>query len=276
MLTLAHGPLALGVDPEQGAACHGLTWTPPAAPAVELWRPWPEGSEVFEAASFALVPYSNRLFEGCLLSSAGPRHLPRNHARVECAVHGLGWRRAWQVLGQSPTQLRLAYQHTADVHWPFDHRAEQALSLGPSGLRVDLRLHNTGAEPMPAGMGLHPRFAIDEDDRLHGPGGAPQRAGDIVCNAGQAWGGWLSLERPACGLRLEMRADPLLAHLMVYRLPGQPWLCLEPVSHATGAFSRPELHDAAHGARELAPGQSMQAWVELQVFPLPRPLSQPH
>ena len=276
MLTLAHGPLALGVHPDQGAACSRLTWTPPGGAATELWRPWPPGSEVFEAASFALVPYSNRLFEGHLRTSAGLRQLPRNHERVDCAVHGLGWRRPWQVLGQSPAQLHLAYHHTADAHWPFEHRAGQDLTLGPQGLRVDLALHNTGAEPMPAGLGLHPRFAIDEDDLLRWPDGATQRASDIVCNAGQAWGGRLQLERPAAGLRLELRADPLLAQLMVYRLPGQPWLCLEPVSHATGAFSRPELHHAAHGARELAPGQSLRAWVELQVHALSHPRSHPH
>lgn len=268
MLTLHNGPLALSLEPDQGAACKALSWTPHGQPPLPLWRPWPDGSEVFESACFALVPYSNRLPEGRLLTARGPRTLASNHGRVGCPVHGEGWRRPWQLGEHGRSHARLAYRYQADGHWPFDHSATQSLTLGPDRLRIELSLTNESPEPMPAGLGLHPRFAIDAGDQVCWDAQQVHAADHIERNDGvSAWGGRLRLDRRARGLRLRLRAASALPHLMVYRRADQPWLCLEPVSHATGAMSQPAMQGSGHGAIDLMPGQSLQAWVELHIEP---------
>lgn len=275
-LTLRHGPLALTVRPGQGGACSGLTWSPPGRGPLDLWRPLPSAGEVFEAACFPLVPYSNRLFDGRLLTRAGERLLPRNHARVEHPVHGLGWRHAWRVLDRGRSHASLAYRHEADAHWPFTHSATQTITLCDRSLRMALTLKNEGATPMPAGLGFHPRFAIDAGDRVRWDAHGDRPTEHIELNdCFSGWRGAARLDRRRAGLRLRLRTGALLRHLMVYRLPGQPWLCLEPVSHATGAFSRPSMHDAAHGALELAPGRSLGGWMELRIESLASPTRPP-
>ena len=68
-------------------------------------------------------------------------------------------------------------------------------------------------------------------------------------------------------MRPRARASARLRHLVVYRTHAQPWLCLEPVSHATGAFSLPHLHQPRHGPIELAPGRVLRGWMELRIEP---------
>jgi galactose mutarotase-like enzyme len=62
-----------------------------------------------------------------------------------------------------------------------------------------------------------------------------------------------------------MRASSELDHLQVYRPPGVPWLCVEPVSQATGAWSLPQVHQASAGLRWLPPGGEFQGWMALSV-----------
>ena len=40
---------------------------------------------------------------------------------------------------------------------------------------------------------------------------------------------------------------------------------MEPVSHATGAWSLSALHGNANGKRYIAPGRSSPVWMELRV-----------
>ena len=148
---------------------------------------------------------------------------------------------------------------------------------------------------MPAGLGFHPWFAIDEDSTVcfaaeavwmkDGQGlpasalpagsapdfefSSPRLATELVqdhCHAG--WRGPVCLTHPRRQIALSVTASAELEYLMVYRRPGQPWLCLEPVSHATGALSLPALSTPASGARLLAPGERMSVWMNLRVMPL--------
>lgn len=276
-LTLQHGPLALSLAPGRGAACTALTWSPPGQTPVDLWRPMPSQAEVFEAACFVLVPYSNRLFGGRLLAQDAEHALPRNHGRVEQAVHGLGWRQAWRLLERGRAQARLGYRHRADAHWPYDHSAEQSLTVREDGLRLHLTLTNLDRRSMPAGLGWHPRFALDAGDRVRWDARGEQAADRLALNdCFGPWRGAARLDRRSRGLRLRLRAGASLSHLMVFRLPDQPWLCLEPVSHATGAFSLPALRNPAHGARDLAPGRTLRAWIDLRIEPRAFPFSPSH
>jgi len=144
----------------------------------------------------------------------------------------------------------------------------------------------------PARLGFHPWFAVDKDstvsfsaanvwtqDAQGRPLGAVPAGNEarfdfagarpvlgVVqdhCHAG--WHGPARLTHHRRQLAVDVTASADLGHLMVYRRPEQPWLCLEPVSHATGALSLPALNTAACGARLLAPGQTWSVWMTLAI-----------
>ena len=99
---------------------------------------------------------------------------------------------------------------------------------------------------------------------------SPRLAMEIVqdhCHAG--WREPIYLTHPRRQMALSITASAELEHLMVYRRPGQPWLCLEPVSHATGALSLPGLNTQASGARLLEPGERWSVWMNLCVMASP-------
>ncbi len=91
-LSLHCGAMSLTLS-SQGGACTALRWQAGSSGLVDLLQPRSQASqEHFEQPSFPLVPYSNRLFAGQLLTPAGALTLPCNHPRHPMPVHGLGWR----------------------------------------------------------------------------------------------------------------------------------------------------------------------------------------
>jgi aldose 1-epimerase len=288
--------MQMALRPESGARCDGVYWCPAGsdAPIALLQAQHHPADEVLHSACFALVPYSNRLFDGQLRTDAGPITLPPNLARLPVPVHGLGWRTAWTPTGHSSRHVQMQYGHDGDVHWPFAHRAVQTVSLDDTAVAWGMMLHNQGAVSMPLGMGWHPCFAIDAmsevqwdathvwtqddagrpiarlptEDRACFDFRTPRLARDVVLNhCFGGWGGSVTITRPERGLMLRLTASEVLRHLVVYRTADQPWLCIEPVSHATGALGLPALALARDGARVLAPGAMAQAWMRLEVLP---------
>lgn len=275
----------------------------PAASPIDLlaWNGPSTRENPFEVASFALVPYSNRLFDGLLLTPDGSLTLPCNAAGIDTPVHGLGWRTPWHTTHAEAQTLSLRYDHAADAHWPFAHACEQSIALSEGAVRFSLRLTNLSDRPMPAGLGFHPWFALAEDSRLRFEaatvwmqdargrptlpvppkpderfGFSQWRSAQTVeqnhCHGG--WSGQADLRLPGHGLELTLSASPELNHLMVYRKAGQPWLCLEPVSHANGAWSLEHMQSIEAGARMLAPGAALEAWMQIAVRALSGPLPQ--
>lgn len=283
--------LQLRLAPDLGGICTALRWHPRGRAPVDILRP--QAASVrnpFEASCFVMAPYSNRLFARHLLTPAGALTLPTNHPNITVPVHGLGWRRPWHVVKQGVSFAQLRYRHNGDEHWPFAHSCTQTINLGGGTVRFELVVRNNGAVVMPAGVGLHPRLSLESSSKvcfdaervwLQDPHGSPREAaltiqhsrfdfhvprpamGESLNHCFSGWNGHAEVRRPDLQLVTHMRASRNLRHLMVYRKPGEPWLCLEPVSHATGAFSLEALHTAGNGVRTLAPKQTLRVWVEI-------------
>ena len=64
----------------------------------------------------------------------------------------------------------------------------------------------------------------------------------------QGWSGSALVEWPEAGQALEITADELYRHLVVYTPPGQPFFCVEPW------MGFPNAMNTLLGARLLAPG----------------------
>jgi aldose 1-epimerase len=81
------------------------------------------------------------------------------------------------------------------------------------------------------------------------------------------WDGSAELRLPQRGIGLNIEADPIFGHLMLYADPQKPFFCVEPQSNAPCAFNRMYGRDGAlFGARILAPGESLAGSIRFQPF----------
>jgi aldose 1-epimerase len=71
---------------------------------------------------------------------------------------------------QETDKITLSYQHDdQDIEasgWPWTFNALQTLKLDRHGLKIELSITNTDAQPMPAGLGLHPFSPAPAGTRL--------------------------------------------------------------------------------------------------------------
>ena len=146
-----------------------------------------------------------------------------------------------------------------------------------------MSLTNRGPEPMPFGLGHHPYFGGRDQallsaevdgvwlpDDLNVPrqlepvpvelGFRLRRPVDelVLDHVFQGWSGKARIDWPEAGRALEITADELYRHLVVYVPPGQTFFCVEPVSMIGDGFNLMEEGVAGTGVRVLGPGESMR------------------
>jgi aldose 1-epimerase len=64
-------------------------------------------------------------------------------------------------------------------------------------------------------------------------------------------------------MSITLSASAGMDFLHLYMPPGRGFFCAEPVSHMPGAIQRPGM--LGTGLRFLAPGESLQAWMRIEV-----------
>lgn len=276
MLTLRAGDLSLVLAPTVGGsvARYDVVRDGRREP---LMRPAPEAfADAVEGACFPLVPYSNRVRDGRFSFRGREVRIAPNMAPQRHPLHGVGWRAPWRVEENADTSATLAFSWPGG-EWPWAFEARQRFTLNEQGLEIALSVRNTSAEPMPAGLGLHPFYpcppgtVLDADvadvftvDADLFPDGRRPAAGRyalvdrVISQAGLdngygGWGGEAVIRWPnGLGLRVSSPAR----WFQVYAPTDQPVLAAEPVTHANGALNAPEAEQAALGLRVLEPGET--------------------
>lgn len=268
MLRLASGDVEIALDPWMGGGVTSFSWR-----GIDVFRAHTAGDHPTDLACFPLVPFCNRIADGCvpragevgtiLMSQKGvdPRH----------AIHGLGWISPWAVRQSEPDLATLSLSHDGSI-WPWSFSSEQQFRLLGDGYSHSLTVTNTDEVPMPAGLGLHPYFPRDganlesdftgywetEPDRLpgrHRPLGKPPNwfagAGFDNCFTGA--------QEPVRLLwpthTLTIRSCSNLPFTHIYTPQGEDYLCVEPVSHIPDAVNSPLSQDKT-GLQMLEPGES--------------------
>ena len=283
-VSILSGDYALEVLPQLGGALAGLRFRGREV----LRRAAPGVGEPLESAAFPLLPFANRIAHGRFRFGTQAVQLAPNAPGQLHPLHGQAWRGPWRVESLEARRIALVFAHPAG-QWPWAYRARQVFTLGASGLEVELALENRAAEPMPAGIGWHPYLRRTPATRLCAPVSEVWLS-DSQClpteraPADQVWdwtggalmpptlvdhcyGGWTGraqIEMPEESLRVRIEAGEPLRWLHVYSPPGEPFLCVEPVSHMPDALNRVEPR-AVTGLRELAPGEMLSAHVTLSV-----------
>jgi aldose 1-epimerase len=275
-LELRQGGLRLALRPDCGGAIAGF-WLD-ELPVLRSCEPMQLRS-VRDAASYALVPYSNRIGQR-QFDWRGRRYtLAANVPEEPHTLHGVGWQRPWQVARHSSDHATLAYTHPSDEDWPFSFHVEQSFELVNGALRITLAATNIDARETPMGLGWHPYFVRRSRSRVHlelshrwdadatklPVHRVAQSALDAdvaVLDLDNCFEGWRGPARIR-DERLSLRLTSSLGYAVVYTPRDRDHFCVEPVSHVNNAIRSAD--PLAQGLLALASGQSATAWMQLEV-----------
>jgi aldose 1-epimerase len=273
---LRAGALHLALRPDLGGSIAGL-WhrdTPILRSADPTTL-----REVTAAACFPLLPYAHRLglrrfrFRGREHSTAA------NVAGEAHSMHGVGWQRRWTIVSHTAQDAVLQLRHAPDADWPYAFEALQHVNLTPNALGLQLVFTNTDAAVQPVGLGWWASFPKRARSRLHAevaqrweedPGHLPivrhaQPGLDAALdyldfdNAFEGFSGPARLRDERFSLQLRASTG----YLVLRSRPAQDHYALSPCSHVPNALHMAD--PAAHGLRAVAPGESTELAMSLDV-----------
>jgi galactose mutarotase-like enzyme len=180
-----------------------------------------------------LFPIAGKPPGGSKLKQHGfARNLPW---RVTSAVADDATARVECELSSNPDTLAL---------WPFPFAASLAVSLFDRRMLLEFSFSNTGPQPMPLHFGIHPYFVVGEKALVHVEG-AEGRAFDNVSRverdvaqldfaAGEVDLHFTPFDRTGTtltrgdGKRVTLSWTEQFGTLVVWTLPGKPFVCVEP------------------------------------------------
>ena len=249
-----------------------------------------QGREPLALAGFPLLPFASRIIGNEFEWQNSKITLAPTVPGEPFAIHGQGWRRAWDLVSASARRCELTLDHPSDCSaenagdgWPWHYRAELVFELSESALRLSVAVTNLSDSDMPAGLGWHPyihrgdaTLTVRTEGRIRGAGdpaggrriphqGFTSAAiADLDVDHGfYGWNRTAEIDWPARGVSLSITAQPPLDFLLIYTPPGEDYFCVEPVSNLPDAAN---WQDAlANGWRALQPGKTLQAAIELRV-----------
>lgn len=274
---LQAGALRMALRPDVGGCISGLWWGD-----LPVLRSAPDPATARASACFPLVPYSNRI--GFRRFRFGPRAytLQPNVEAGAHNLHGVGWQRPWTLSDCGAHGATMTLEHQADDHWPFAFSATHTVRLDADAVQLGLEVTNRDAASAPMGLGWHPYFVKRERSRVHAELAGrwdtdpatqlpSRRVAQWALDADvehldldhcfDGWSGAARIRDERLNLRLRASVD----HLVVYTPPLQPFFCVEPVSHLSNALQQPD--PTQHGVRVVASGQSLSAWMRLDIAP---------
>lgn len=233
-------------------------------------------------ASFTLAPFSNRI-PGARFAFEGREYVLRPNTPEGNAQHGDVRGCPHRVVEVTPTSAEyvLDTREFPDFNYPLAFVLRTTYELRGDTLSQTLALTNAAQQRAPFGFGLHPYFSrtlggaadlalsfaargvYPVDDTLIPRGAMEATAPELDFTAPRPLGeqqlntlygglaGPVVLRWAGTPYRLELSADPVFSHLVLFTPPDGS-LAVEPVSHATDAFNLHErgVHDLGFTALE--------------------------
>ena len=291
LLELRADPSVVVVSPETGGSITRYA-SDQAGGTIEWLRPaLPDAVDAGSAGNtscFPMVPFSNRIREARFHFRGRLIQLAQNFSPELHAIHGHGWREAWQVIDGGERSATIEYRHAAGA-WPWAYRARQSFALTQDRLTVRMSVTNESADPMPVGFGLHPYFVRTPGVRVRAgvqsmwsadanamPSGlVPPPDSLLLDGAGLrpdatpldnnfiGFGGQAIIEWPEWNARLWMTADPVFSCLVVYTPAGQDFFCAEPATNCIDAFNLADVGRTDTGMLVVKPGETVSGVVTL-------------
>lgn len=180
--------------------------------------------------------------------------------------HGFARNKAWGVVEQRAGFARLSLEDDPQTRAVYPHafRLEQAVTLLPQGLQLELLVHNKGTTPMPLSPGWHPYFRCPSAAKprvqplgveLDPARFQPDAEFDFGVTAPAT--GHAAFDIPELG-RLHLSFSPEMRFLQCWGLPGRDFICLEPFFGPNNTINTP-------ARLELAPGQAHVFWMRIEL-----------
>jgi galactose mutarotase-like enzyme len=193
--------------------------------------------------------------------------------------HGFARNLPWRTadVGGTTATIELASNDATRAGFPWDFAVEMTFMLRGTTLRLDHRVSNTGAAPMPFGFGFHPYFYVPDGDKSHVRiETAASRAFDNVTKQVVPVAKPIDLTRDEVDLHLldhgmtaaalatpagevRLRGSAEYTHWVVWTLAGRDFVCLEPWTAPGDALNKDERLIV------LAPGESRALWLEIEI-----------
>lgn len=272
IICLHHAGQRLGLVPSLGGGVAAWQLDRPEGP-LDLWRPWDGVTpDMYKLASFAMVPWSNRISGGGFTHEGQFHAMRPNRVGEPYPIHGDGWLQPWKIAQRSPDTLVMTLtSHCFDGN-PHDYEAVQTFRLVDGGLDQQLLVRHLGKEPLPYGLGVHPWFPRTTQTSITAPvqgvwlcGNDPlptahtadfpegwdmnegvKANGSLIDNGYTGWGGKASIAWPELGLRLTANMPDFQLDggadqhfCLIYRPPQGPAFCFEPITQPIDAFHLP-------------------------------------
>lgn len=293
ILTLENGRWSVGLVPDNGG-CVAWGRVNIDGDWVDVLRPTPTDrlGEWWFAASYPLIPWSNRIRHGELLWK-GKAYQLRRWGTEDFAMHGTAVEFPWTVVerGTDHALLEFDSREFYGVNFPWSFLTRALFSLDGSRFTVRLSIENVDRVPFPAGMGHHPYFvrsisptdeSAGEEARLQvncergyvlencmpsapaGPlpppidfRGMRSLGSDLIddCLTDRTSPIAATIEYPGT-LSIDLEAGDLLTHVVVYVPVGEPYFAVEPVTNANDAFTLDALGVPGVGVFSVEPGET--------------------
>jgi aldose 1-epimerase len=272
----AHG-FDLNVAPLAGGGIARLDWN-----GLPLLRPAIEGAvaarEPLGLSSFPMTPYVSRITDGVFTWGDVTTNIPPNMEGGAHPLHGIGWRKPWDIVEQSDTHIALSLNHAGDQDWPWAFTTQQDFVLHLNYVEHRLSVTSNDNRPFPSSLGPHPYFnnkdatiAFDAEAlwQISGESLPTHKDRPPVVDAlatgtkadrleldhcFEGWDGQATISWPSHKVRIEASAQLGSKTLPVTRLQlytplGQDFFCLEPVTARCVAFTTDD--PASHGVVTL-------------------------
>ena len=291
---LHHAGQRLGLVPSLGGSVAAWQLERPQG-LLDLWRPWDgETPDLYKLASFAMVPWSNRISAGGFTHDGKFHPMRPNRAGEPYPIHGDGWLQPWQLSQPAADTMVMTLESRRFDDNPYEYEAVQTFRLVDGGLDQQLQVRHLGRDPLPYGLGVHPWFPRTPNTRITAPvqgvwlcGDDPlptahtpdfpdgwnlnegvRAHGPLIDNGFTGWGGTARISWPELGLKLSAtmpdfeRDGGADRHFcLIYRPPQGPAFCFEPITQPIDAFHLP----GKPGLRTLREGESCSLDIQWRV-----------
>lgn len=280
-LRIACGDSLCSLLPQAGGSIGG--WR---VNGQEMFRAAFDENDPLKSASFPLIPFSNRIEDARFEWEGEQIILAPDALSPPHAIHGIGWKRAWEVTEFGTDYATLSIVHNPDAEWLWPFAAEQTFRVEANSLSVELSALNLAEKPVPLAFGHHPYFASDAA-RLAFKASAFLPTGERNLPAAQCaiepaydfsdglavsdveldnqfaeWAGEASISWEDRPLGLRIISD--LPHAVVFTPSAADFFCFEPVPHLTNALNRSDGDMPV-----IRPGDRFTASIRFEAIPTP-------
>jgi aldose 1-epimerase len=265
---------------------------------VDVLRPTAEQDygNSSKASSFIMLPWCNRI-RGGLLRFEGAEYPLETAPDDGTARHGDVRKRAWTITAQTETAIAMTLRSGdfQTINWPFRFSAQAEFRLDGRDFVWRLSLTNEDSRRMPGGFGHHPYFVRPPGENaplveipcaamfelvdfmaVDAPVTVPPRLDFRVARGleGDGYNDLLTqrdgdkparLVYPGWNIALEMHADPVFRHMLLYTPPGERSVAVEPMTNASDGFNLHARGIPDSGVFVLAPGQEISGEVRLRL-----------